>query len=320
MMPLLVVEHLGTQYPTVDGPQPALDDVSFSLERGTSLGIAGESGSGKSTLALSLMRLAKGGAVTSGQIVFDGRPLERLDRNELDRIRWERIALVPQAAINALNPVHRVGDQIVEAIRAHRPVGRREALERAGAHLARVGLGASTLRAYPHEMSGGMRQRAMIAMALVLEPDLVIADEPTTALDTVTQAQIIGLLYRLQREFGIATIFVSHDLSVLAQICDRIMVLYAGQIVEMAPVDDVFQRPGHPYTKALLGSFPDLAKPGQPLSSLPGAPPSLANPPSGCRFHPRCPDRRDDCERVVPTLLEVDPNRHVRCPHSEGRP
>ena len=319
-MPLLAVEGLETHYRTPSGPMPALDDVSFTVERGTSLGIAGESGCGKSTLALSIMRLAKGGQITAGRILFDGRSLETLGTPEINRVRWERIALVPQAAINALNPVYRIGSQIVEAIRAHRRVTTPEAIARATALLAKVGLGESSLRAFPHELSGGMRQRAMIAMALVLEPDLVIADEPTTALDTVTQAQIIGLLRRLQRELDIATIFISHDLSVLAQMCDRIMVMYAGQVVEIANVGDLFRAPAHPYTRALLESFPDVTTPDQLLSSLPGSPPDLSRPPTGCRFHPRCPDRRDDCVRRVPELLTVDAGRHVRCPYWDGEP
>jgi peptide/nickel transport system ATP-binding protein len=264
---------------------------------------------------LALLRLLKlrGGGIDSGRIVFDGQSLRELSKAELNRIRWARIALIPQAAISGLNPVYRVGDQIVEAIRAHRSVSRSQALERAGALLTRVGLSESTLRAYPHEMSGGMRQRAMIAMALVLDPDLVIADEPTTALDTVTQAQILGLLRRLQRDLQIATIFVSHDLSVLAQICDRLIVMYAGQIVETGKVAELFQSPRHPYTEALLGSFPDITAAPRPMSPLPGKPPELSSPPRGCRFHPRCPERTARCEQVEPDLLGLGGGRQVRC-------
>ncbi|HJO38195.1 MAG: ABC transporter ATP-binding protein [Vicinamibacterales bacterium] len=321
-MPLLAVNHLVTYYRTTDGPVRALDDLSFTLERGTSLGIAGESGCGKSTVALALLRLleVRGGGIDSGRVVFDGQSLLEMSKAELNRIRWERIALIPQAAISGLNPVYRVGDQIVEAIRSHRSVSKSQALERARALLTRVGLGESTLRAFPHEMSGGMRQRAMIAMALVLDPDLVVADEPTTALDTVTQAQIVGLLRRLQREMKIATVFISHDLSVLAQICDRLMVMYAGQIVETADVADLFHSPCHPYTKALLGSFPDITAAPRPMSPLPGKPPELSSPPRGCRFHPRCPESDARCEQVEPDLLGVGAGRQVRC-HlwSEGR-
>ncbi len=311
--PLLSVENLVTRYFAPEGAVTAVDGVDFTVRRGEALGIAGESGCGKTTVALSLMRLVRGGEVASGRIVLDGTSLLDLSRRELDGVRWEKIALVPQAAMDGLNPVYRVGDQIVEAITAHRAVGKAEARNRASELLAKVGLAASQLRSYPHELSGGQRQRIMIAMALALEPDLVIADEPTTALDTVTQARILKLFRKLQQDLGIAVVFISHDLSVLAQTCDRVLILYAGQVVELGECRELLRRPRHPYTTALVKAFPDLGRHKHKFAGLSGRPPDLAKPPEGCRFAQRCPRRREECGETEPALVEVAPGHTVRC-------
>ncbi|MFQ5789541.1 MAG: ABC transporter ATP-binding protein [Acidobacteriota bacterium] len=313
-MPLLAVENLSTHYFTARGPVKAVDGVNFSVERGQSLGIAGESGCGKTTVALSLMRLVKGGRIVSGNITLDDMSLLGMSKRELNRIRWDRISLVPQAAMSGLNPVHRVGAQIVEAIVHHRKVERAAAWDRAGELLRRVQIDPARLDSYPHELSGGMRQRAMIAMALALDPDLVIADEPTTALDTVTQARILGLLKRLKEQQGVSIILISHDLSILGQTCDRVMIMYAGQVVEMAEVRELYRAPEHPYTRALLRSFPDIRQVKQDLAGLSGSPPDLSNPPTGCRFYGRCPRREEGCAGDEPPLVEVRPRHYVRCP------
>ena len=311
--PLLSVENLVTRYFSADGAVTAVDRVDFTVRRGEALGIAGESGCGKSTVALSLMRLVRGGEVASGRIVLGGTSLLELSRQELDGVRWERIALVPQAAMDGLNPVYRIRDQIVEAITAHRAVGKADARNRAGELLGKVGIDASKFKSYPHELSGGQRQRVMIAMALALEPDLVIADEPTTALDTVTQARILRLFRKLQRELGIAVVFISHDLSVLAQTCDRVLILYAGQVVELGECGDLLRRPRHPYTSALVKAYPELGRHKHKFSGLSGRPPDLAKPPDGCRFAERCPRRREVCDDSEPALVEVAPGHTVRC-------
>ncbi|MBW1720983.1 MAG: ABC transporter ATP-binding protein [Deltaproteobacteria bacterium] len=315
-MDQLSVRGLKTYYlPESPAPVRAVDGVSFQVRRGTSLGIAGESGCGKSTAALSLMRLVKGGKIVGGEILLDDLSLLTLKDREFNRVRWERISLVSQAAMNALNPVFKIGHQIVETILAHRKTGTRQAWKMAEALLEQVEIEPSRVRSFPHELSGGMRQRAMIALALALDPELIIADEPTTALDVVTQAQIIKLLRRLQRERGIAVIFISHDLSILGQACDRILIMYAGTIVEEGDTDSIFESPFHPYTRALLNSFPDIREKRKHLKGLPGNPPDLSNPPSGCRFHPRCPSADPLCSRTPPLLREAAPGRSVACHH-----
>lgn len=311
--PLLSVENLVTRYFSSEGAVTAVDGVNFTVERGETLGIAGESGCGKSTVALSLMQLVRGGEVASGRVVLDGTSLLELSRPELDKVRWEKLSFVPQAAMDGLNPVYRVGDQIVEAFTAHRSVGKADARNRARELLVKVGIDASKYRSYPHELSGGQRQRVMIAMALALEPDLIIADEPTTALDTVTQARILKLFQKLQRELGVAVVFISHDLSVLAQTCDRVLILYAGQVVELGNCSDLLRRPRHPYTLALVKAYPELGRNKRKFAGLSGRPPDLAKPPAGCRFAERCPRRRDVCDESDPALVEVTPGHTVRC-------
>jgi len=319
-MPLLTVDNLRTYYFTQRGAIRAVDGVSFTVDKGQSLGIAGESGCGKSTVALSLMRLIKGGRVVEGSIILDGLSLLEMPQREFNHVRWRKISLVPQAAMGALNPVYRIGDQIVEAIRAHVRVSKPEAWARAGELLRQVEIDPSRARNYPHELSGGMCQRAMIAMALALNPDLVIADEPTTALDVVTQAQVLKLLRRLQRGLNLSVIFISHDLSTLAQASDRIAIMYAGKTVEIGDTLALLRQPQHPYTRALLGSFPDIKSTGRRISALPGSPPDLVAPPSGCRFHPRCPAVLGICTIKEPAMTEVLPRHYVAChlPSSKG--
>ncbi len=316
--PLLSVENLKTYYFVKSGVVKAVDGVSFTLDKGRALGIAGESGCGKTTVALSLLQLVKGGKIVEGKITLDGISLSDLPKKDLCRIRWEKLSLIPQAAMGALNPVHRIGDQIAEAIVVHRKVKKRAALDRARELLAQVQIDPSWARHYPHELSGGMRQRVVIAMALALDPDLVIADEPTTSLDVLTQAQTLQLIRRLQKERQLSILLISHDLSVLAQACDRILIMYAGKAVEMADVDRLFAAPQHPYTRALLSAFPDIRDKKRTLTGLPGNPPDLLTPPPGCRFHPRCQRAEEVCSSEEPAMIEVGPNHSARCHFPEG--
>jgi oligopeptide/dipeptide ABC transporter ATP-binding protein len=312
-MPLLSVDALCSAYRTSTGLVRAVDGVSFSVQKGESLGIAGESGCGKSTLAYSLMRLLKGGEVVGGSVSLDGISLLDMSERDFNRVRWEKMAYVPQAAMDGLNPVHRIGAQIVEAIRAHRAVSKSAAWERAELLLRQVNIDPARARDYPHQLSGGMRQRAMIAMSLALDPQLIVADEPTTALDVVTQAQVLKLLRRLQQELDISIIFISHDLSTLAQACDRIMIMYAGKAVELGNSEIVFASPRHPYTRALLGAFPDLHS-TQATRALRGAPPDLSSGSfSGCRFRPRCAEAVDRCRTEEPCMSSINSGHDVSC-------
>ena len=312
-MNLLEVRDLKTVYFTEAGDLTAVDGVSFSLDKGDSLGIAGESGCGKSTVIMSLMRLIKSGYIAEGDITLDGISILNMPIKEFRKIRWKRIALVPQAAMNALNPVYTIQDQIVEAIRKHIKCTKLEARERAANLLRLVKVDPSRITCYPHELSGGMRQRAMIAMALACDPDIIIADEMTTALDVVTQMQVLKLMIDIQHRLDIAIIFISHELSILAQTCNKIMVMYAGKVVEMGDTEDIYIRPAHPYTKWLLDSLPDIEAGRKELTGIPGKPPNLLDPPLGCRFSPRCPHGYDICGTSEPPLLEVSRNRYAAC-------
>jgi peptide/nickel transport system ATP-binding protein len=245
-------------------------------------------------------------------------PLLDMSDREFNRIRWEKISLISQAAMGALNPVYRIGTQIVEAIKIHRNTKKSEAWERAEDLLRQVEIDPSRALNYPHELSGGMRQRAMIAMALALDPDLIIADEPTTALDVVTQVQILKLLRALQQRLDVSIILISHDLSILGQACDRVIIMYAGRIAEIGSVDVLFKNPLHPYTHALLDSFPDIKREKKPLTGLPGSPPDLLEPPGGCRLHPRCPEARNICQETEPQMMDVSSNHSVAC-HMVGQ-
>jgi peptide/nickel transport system ATP-binding protein len=312
-MPLLVVENLKTYYFSPRGPVKAVDGISFNLEKGQCLGIAGESGCGKSTVTLSLMRLIKGGRIVSGKITLGGTSLLELSEREMRRLRWKKLSMVSQAAMGGLNPVYRIGDQIVEAIQTHSKMKKSEAWKSAEELLKKVDMDPRRARNYPHELSGGMRQRAMIAMALALSPDLVIADEPTTALDMVTQAQVLRLMKELQEKLDISIILISHDLSILGQTCSRIIIMYAGKIVEQGDVTDLFYHPLHPYTVALLNSFPDIKSTTRKLMGLSGTPPDLVDPPAGCRFYNRCPKAFEVCKNIEPLILEVAPQHSVAC-------
>ena len=309
MTPLLSVRDLRVRFATDDGVVGAVDGVSFDIGAGEVLAIVGESGCGKSVTAQSLIGLTRSpNATITGSAMFGDRDLVSMGDDELRSVRGEQIAVVFQDPMTSLNPVYRVGDQIAEMIRAHRDVSKREAIDRAVELLAAVGIPnpERRVRDYPHEFSGGMRQRVMIAMALALEPQLLIADEPTTALDVTIQAQILDLLRRLNRERGVAVLLITHDLGVVAELADRVVVMYAGQVVEQAGLDGVFYDPRHPYTVGLLNSIPRLDAPRpERLPQIPGHPPSLLAPPTGCRFAPRCDRRFADCDRPPP-LTERD--------------
>src|SRR5687768_17737599 len=312
-MALLEIENLQVHFETDDGIVKAVDGISYTVDRGQTLGIVGESGSGKSVSSLTVMGLSRSrNARISGSIKFDGRELLNASDEELRGIRGDDIAMIFQDPLSSLHPFYRVGDQIVEAIRAHRGVSKAQAFDRAVEMLGLVGIPEPRKRAasYPHEFSGGMRQRAMIAMALANDPKLLIADEPTTALDVTVQAQILELIERLQSEFDTAVVVITHDLGVVAEMADEIAVMYAGRIVEEAPADTVFNAPEHPYTWGLLSSIPRMDAPrGEELVPIAGRPPSLIHLPGGCSFHPRCPYVRDAHRRIEPVLDPVDGDR-----------
>ncbi len=317
--PLLEVSDLHVSFATDDGVVRAVDGVSYTVAPGRTLGIVGESGSGKTVSSLSVMGLTRARNTTiSGSIRLDGRELVTASDDELRRIRGDDVAMIFQDPLSSLHPFFRIGDQLVEAVQAHRDVSKGEALDRAVELLELVGIPEARRRAagFPHELSGGMRQRVMIAMALVNDPRLLIADEPTTALDVTVQAQILQLLARLQAERGMAIVIITHDLGIVAELADEVAVMYAGQIVERAPTAAIFAAPEHPYTWGLLGSIPRLERPrGDDLVTISGRPPSLINPPGGCRFHPRCPYVREAHRRVEPALEPVpgDPRHLAAC-------
>jgi len=317
-MPLLEVEDLITHYYTEAGSVKAADGVSFTVEKGESIGIAGESGCGKTTVAMSIMRLIKGGAVVGGKIRLGELSLLDMPMDDFRKVRWERISLISQAAMGALNPVYTVGAQIVEAIKIHRDCSNKEAWDRARELMAQVKMDPTRAKSFPHELSGGMRQRVMIAMALACDPDLVIADEPTTALDVVTQVQVLRLLIDLQKRLGLSLIYISHELSVLGQACDRIIIMYAGKIVEMGATAEIFTSPMHPYTQKLLSSSMDIHSEIIIPESIPGKPPDLLNPPEGCRFWPRCLVRQNSCEKREPKLVLAAPGHYVACSKLSG--
>jgi peptide/nickel transport system ATP-binding protein len=314
---MLEVVDLKTYYQTLSGYVKAVDGVSFEVEKGQALGLVGESGCGKTTTALAVMRiLPQGGKIVSGNILFKGTDIVGLDDETLrEDIRWKEISLVFQGAMNALNPVYRIGDQICEAIVTHeKNVSKQEALERARKLLELVGVDPSRLDNYPHEFSGGMRQRAMIAMALASNPSLLIADEPATALDVIVAAQVLKLMKELKERLGLGMILITHDLSIVAEICERAAVMYGGKIMEYADVVQLFKHPLHPYTQGLMSAFPDIrAKNRVRMVSIPGSPPDLLRPPSGCVFHPRCEHAKDICRREVPKVAELDIKHFVAC-------
>jgi len=310
-IPLLSVRGLSTDFIGGGNAAHALEDVSFEVYPGQTLGLVGESGCGKTTTLMSIMRLLpSSGRITSGELLFterDGRvsDLLALSETEMRRYRWREMAIIFQGAMNALNPVMRVGDQICEPICHHEALDKKAAEARVDRLLDLVGIAKSRKNQYPHQYSGGMRQRAMIAMALACEPGLLFADEPTTALDVMIQAQVLELLKSIQQELGLAIVLVTHDLGVVAEVCQDVVVMYGGKVAEYGPIDAVYNHPQHPYTQLLLQAFPDLNRPGETLASIPGSPPRLEALPPGCRFEPRCPFSLQVCKERDPALRKI---------------
>jgi len=320
---LLELRELAVEY----GRARAVDGVDLDIHEGEILGLAGESGCGKTTIASAVMQILRPpGRIAGGRVLFRGDDLVGKSAEELRRFRWLNVSMVFQSAMNALNPVMRVGDQFVDAMRAHEKIDKRSALKQAEELLDLVGIDRRRVRAYPHELSGGMRQRVIIAMALSLNPELIIRDEPTTALDVVVQREIMQQVEALKQDFGFAVLFITHDVSLLLEFADRVAIMYAGEVVETAPAEQIGTDAQHPYTQGLLQSFPPLTGPLERLTGIPGSPPDLRNPPDGCRFHPRCPHcTRDNSALYLrqtterPVLREVAPGHAVACHLVEER-
>jgi peptide/nickel transport system ATP-binding protein len=311
---LLVIEDLRVEYLTEGGAVRVVDDVSFRIGAGEAFGLAGESGSGKSTIALAILRLLRPpAAITNGRVSFNGTDLLSLSASELRDFRWKQISLVTQSAMSALNPVLRVGDQIADAICAHEGVSRRVALERAAGLCDVVGIDRERLRSYPHELSGGMRQRAVIAIALCLHPKLIIMDEPTTALDVVVQKQILRRILALKEKMAFSILFITHDLALMLQVCARVGILYAGRLLETAPAATILSAPQHPYTRGLMSCFLEVHQPRADRRGIPGAPPDPRYPLAGCPFHPRCAFAMDACRETRPPLAPRGARHESAC-------
>ncbi|NJE26162.1 ABC transporter ATP-binding protein [Thermococcus sp. MV5] len=312
---VLEVKDLKMYYFTSRGAVRAVDNLAFELKKGEVLGLAGESGCGKSSLGFTLMGMpTPPGKIVSGSIKIDGREIVGLPEEVLRReVRWQKISMIFQGAMNALNPVYTIGYQMIEPLVYHKGMTKEEALDRAMRYLELVGLAPEIVYRYPHELSGGMKQRVVIATALLLDPEVVIADEPTTALDVVVQAQIINLMKKLKKELGLSMIFITHDLSILAEVSDRVAIMYAGKIVEIGDSEKIYYEPAHPYTQKLLSAIPRLHEDVERLEFIPGQPPNLITPPSGCRFHPRCPYAMQQCKEQVPELKEIEKDHYAAC-------
>jgi peptide/nickel transport system ATP-binding protein len=325
---LIELEQLVVDYLEPERRVRAVDHVDLRIHAGEIVGLAGESGCGKSTTGNAILQILREPArITSGRILFQGDDLVGRSKEQLRRYRWRNVSMVFQSAMNALNPVLRVGDQFVDMMRAHERISKKQSLAQAGELLEMVGIPADRVRSYPHELSGGMRQRVIIAMALALRPELVILDEPTTALDVVVQREILQQMETLKRELDFAVLFITHDLSLLIEFADRIGIMYAGELVETASAEQIFRDPRHPYTAGLLSSFPPLTGPLERMTGIPGTPPDLSNPPAGCRFHPRCPHCKPEREALYvrqtterPELKPVADGHLVACHLVEESP
>ena len=314
---VLSVQDLSAYYYTLNGWVRAAESVTFDVEMGQAMGLAGESGCGKTTVAMSLLKiLPRGGRIRKGKIIFDGEDLVPLSENEMRKRRWKGISIVFQGAMSAFNPVYKVGDQIAEAIKTHESgVSKADVEERIAKLLETVGIEPSRADNYPHEFSGGMRQRALIAMALAANPKMLIADEPGTALDVIVQAQTLKLLRDLKDRLGLSMIMISHDLSIIAETCEKVAIMYAGRIVEYGDAVSIFKNPMHPYTQGLIKAFPSIKAERVRLTSIPGTPPDLIHPPPACRFNPRCPYVMDICKKIDPQLVEHGEKNHLAACH-----
>ncbi len=313
-MALLEIQNLGVHYATMKGPVKAVDMVSIPIETGNILGIAGESGCGKTTLALSLMRLLPTNAnIVSGKILLEKVDLTKMSENELQKIRWKEVSMVFQNSMNALNPVKTIEEQLAEPIMIHETPEMSRISSRVKGLLETVGIDPSRRKNYPHEFSGGMRQRVLIAMSIACNPKVVIADEPVTALDVMIQAQIMELMKKLQKELKLSIILISHDLSIIAEVCEKVAIMYAGKIVEHGKVATIFEDPLHPYTQRLINAFPSIVGPLGTMESIQGNPPDLINPPEGCRFYPRCFIATPICQKLEPKLMEFGKSHYAAC-------
>ena len=313
--PLIQIQELNVEYRTVRGAVRAVENVSFDLYPNEVFGLAGESGCGKTTVANAITRLLKPPAyITGGRILFHDIDILQMSQQELRAFRWDQLSIVFQSAMNALNPVLTIGNQIIDAMQAHQSISYEQARGHAKQLLRTVGIDVQRVDSFPHQLSGGMRQRAVIAIALALNPELIIMDEPTTALDVVVQKQILQEIKDLRDQFGFSILFITHDLSLLVEISDRIGIMYAGKFVEAGPSQDIFSDPKHPYTDRLMNSFPTVHGPRRELLGIPGAPPDLIDPPAGCRFHPRCELAiAGECDQVIPPLIRIGGARDVAC-------
>ncbi|AWR96893.1 ATP-binding cassette domain-containing protein [Acidianus sulfidivorans JP7] len=313
--PILEVKNLSVHFYSKNREVKAVEDVSFVLEKGKVLGVAGESGSGKSTLAKAIFRiLPPNGRILKGEIIYKGNNILTYDNKRLQKeIRWKSIAYVPQVSMNSLDPVFKVKDQMLETIFAHEDVSKAEALERIQNAITSVGLPSDIIDRFPHELSGGQKQRVMIAMSMLLNPELLIADEPTTALDVIVQAQILDTIKNIQREKNLSMMFITHDLALLAEISNMMAIMYAGRIVEFGKAEDIYYNPLHPYTQLLLKAIPSIKDRKKKLVSIPGDVPDLSNPPPGCPFNPRCPLAGDICRRETPELTRINGSHYVAC-------